>query len=275
MKIPLADGRILSSGQPLVMGIINCTPDSFAVRSSTTADAVVLARQMIAEGADMLDIGGESSRPGSNPVAADIEIERVIPVIERTRTESSIPISIDTTKAIVAHKAIMAGVQIINDISALRHDPDMAVMAQQFGCPVVLMHMLGTPKTMQEAPSYIDVVREISAFFDERISYALAQGVAKEKIILDVGIGFGKRAEDILILLKNLAYYKKFGLPLLVGASRKRFIGELTGAAVADRLGGSLAAAVIAVQNGADIIRTHDVVATKQALTIAGALRED
>ena len=272
--LSLANGDILDLSQPLVMGIINCTPDSFAVRSQTMAEAIDLAVQMIAEGADILDIGGESSRPGSEPVSAETELARVIPVIERVRELSPIPISIDTTKADVAEKALTAGANIINDISALAFDPDMSALAASRRCPVVLMHIKGKPKTMQEDPRYDDVVREVSEYFSERIALAAGQGIAVEQIILDVGIGFGKRTVDNLMLIKHLAAFRKFDRPLLVGSSRKRFIGELTGESADRRIDGSLAVAALAVFNGANIIRTHDVAQTKRAVVMAAAVRE-
>jgi dihydropteroate synthase len=274
LTLALSNARVLSLHRPLIMGIINCTPDSFAVRSSSAVEAVAAARQMIAEGADLLDIGGESSRPGSDPVTLETELDRVIPVIERVRSFSDIPLSIDTTKARVAEKALTAGADIINDISALAFDPDMAGMAAEAACPIVLMHMKGTPKTMQENPHYDDVAAEVSQYFIERMESARSCGIKEENIILDVGIGFGKRTEDNVLLLKQLRKFTAFGRPLLIGVSRKRFIGELTGRPVDQRLEGSLAAAAVAVQNGADIIRTHDVAATRQAVIIAAALRE-
>jgi dihydropteroate synthase len=273
-SISLADGRTLDLSRPLVMGIINCTPDSFAVHCSTLDQAVAMARQMIAEGADILDIGGESSRPGSTPVATDIELARVIPVIENIRRFSDIPISIDTSKAAVAEKALTAGANIINDITALAGDPAMAGVVAGRNCPVVLMHIKGTPQTMQIDPRYDDVIGEVSEYFQMRITRAQAQGVAADKIILDVGIGFGKRTIDNLVLIKHLQAFARFGRPLLIGLSRKRFIGDLTGQDASERLPGSLAAAALAVSAGADIIRTHDVGPTKQAVTVAAAVRE-
>lgn len=272
--VSLADGRMLDLSRPLVMGIINCTPDSFAVHCSTLDQAVAMARQMIAEGADILDIGGESSRPGSTPIMADIESARVIPVIEQIRGFSEIPISIDTCKAAVAEKALTAGANIINDITALAADPAMAEVAASRNCPVVLMHIKGTPQTMQVDPRYDDVIGEVSEYFEERMTMATARGVGMDKIILDVGIGFGKRTIDNLMLIKYLGAFAKFGRPLLIGPSRKRFIGDLTGQDATERLSGSLAAAALAVSAGADIIRTHDVGPTKQAVTVAAAVRE-
>jgi dihydropteroate synthase len=229
---------------------------------------------MIDGGADILDIGGESSRPGSEPVPVNEELARVMPVIEAIRAESEIPISIDTTKAAVAEKTLTAGVDIINDISALAFDPEMAAVAVRFGCPVVLMHIKGRPKTMQDKPHYDDVIKEVSDYFADRIGYAVEHGIAENRLILDVGIGFGKRTEDNLMLIKQLDAFRKFNRPLLVGASRKRFIGTITGAEVDDRVDGSTAIAAIAVKNGADIIRTHDVAPTRQAIAMAAAVRE-
>lgn len=230
---------------------------------------------MIDEGAEMLDIGGESSRPGSDPVRTEVELERVIPVIEGIREYNpNIPISIDTTKSHVARKALEAGADIINDISALAFDDTMAAVAVEFNCPVILMHIKGTPKTMQEAPQYVDVVSEVQGYFAERIAFAVSHGIDKRKLILDIGIGFGKRTVDNLKLLKRLDVFKNFDMPLLVGASRKRFIGELTNTTVEDRMPGSVAVAALAVAAGANIVRVHDVAETKQAVLMAQAITE-
>lgn len=264
----------ISLTHPLIMGIINCTPDSFAVRSETTEEAVALAKKMIAEGADILDIGGESSRPGSDPVSEEIELKRTIPVIEKIRTFSDIPISIDTVRSTVAQKALTAGADIVNDISALQTDDRMVEVVGQSKCPVVLMHMKGQPKSMQNDPHYDDVIKEVAGFFENRIAHATTNGIAHDKIILDVGIGFGKRTVDNLMLLKHLKNFQKFGCPLLVGASRKNFIGDITGADLSDRREGSLAVATVAVTNGANIIRVHDVAETKQAISMAQAINE-
>lgn len=273
-SIILADGRMLDLSTPLVMGIINCTPDSFAVHCSTLDQAMAMARRMIAEGADILDIGGESSRPGSTSIPTDIELARVIPVIAGIRAFSEIPVSIDTCKAAVAEKALTAGANIINDITALAGDPAMADVVAGRNCPVVLMHIKGTPQTMQSDPRYDDVVGEVSEYFEQRLTLAQSRGVAADNIILDVGIGFGKRTIDNLMLVKYLRAFARFGRPLLIGLSRKRFIGDLTGKDAAERLDGSLAAAALAVSAGADIIRTHDVGPTKQAVAVAAAVRE-
>jgi dihydropteroate synthase len=229
---------------------------------------------MIDEGADIIDIGGESSRPGSEPVPEEVELERTIPVIEEIRSFSDVPISIDTTKASVAEKALTAGANIINDISALAFDPDMAGLAARIGCPIILMHIKGEPKTMQDNPHYDDVIKEVSDYFAERIDFAESRGIGRGQIILDVGIGFGKRTVDNLTLIKKLDAFKKFGRPLLVGASRKRFIGRVTGMDTDQRIEGSVAVAAMAVQNGADIVRVHDVAQTRQAVAMAAAVRE-
>jgi len=273
--ISLSGGRQLDFSYPLVMGIINCTPDSFAVRYETFDKAIDAAKQMIDEGAAILDVGGESSRPGSDPVTAETEFARVIPVIEKIRSFSAIPISIDTVKAEVAEKALTAGADIINDISALTFDNRMASVAVKYNCPVILMHIKGKPKTMQDNPRYDNVIAEVSDYFTERIDFAVGQGIKRENIILDIGIGFGKRLEDNLTLLRHLQHFKKFNRPLLVGVSRKRFIGDLTGQPPENRLSGSLAAAAAAILNGANIVRTHDVALTKQAIATAAALREE
>lgn len=274
LAITQSDNNQIKFTRPAVMGIVNCTPDSFAVNYSSPDDAIANVKRMLDEGADIIDIGGESSRPGSEPVSVEEELNRVIPVIESIREISDILISIDTTKAVVAEKALTAGVNIINDISALAFDNEMAGVAKQFGCPVILMHIKGIPKSMQDAPHYDDVINEVSDYFSERIEYAAAQGIEREKLILDVGIGFGKRVEDNLRLIKHLKSFESFGLPLLIGVSRKSFIGNITGAEVDNRISGSIAVAAIAVNNGADIIRTHDVAQTRQAVDMAFAMRE-
>lgn len=257
------------------MGILNVTPDSFSDGGEFDAveSAVERAKQMIEDGAAIIDIGGESSRPGAEPVSAEEERQRVVPVIEAIRKVSQIAISIDTCKVEVAKAALETGADIINDISALRFDPKMADLAAQSKAPVVLMHMLGTPRTMQENPQYGDVVNEINVLFDERIAFAVSRGIARDKLILDPGIGFGKRPIDNVTILSRLKEFHRHNLPLLVGASRKSFIGVLdSGAPVDHRLGGSLAAAVWAAINGAAIIRVHDVRETVQALSVLKAV---
>ncbi len=270
--IVLSDDRRISLAPPLVVGVLNVTPDSFSDggRFDTLEKALAHAHRMVREGAGVIDIGGESSRPGSKRVTPDEELRRVIPVIEHLSTEIKVPISIDTCRASTARAALAAGASIINDISALRFDPEMTTLVAEAGVPVILMHMQGTPRVMQVDPYYDDCVDEVGVFFDERIKYCIAHGINRSKIVLDPGIGFGKRLSDNLALLSNLCTFRRFGLPLMVGASRKTFIAMLSPTTeIPDhRLGGSIAAAVAAVQNGADIVRVHDVAETVEALRI-------
>jgi dihydropteroate synthase len=277
--IELKGMRTLTFGQPLVMGILNVTPDSFSDGGKfLSADkAIAHALELQQQGADMIDIGGESTRPGAAPVTLEEELARVIPVIQALRKKSSIPISIDTYKAEVARQAVAAGADIINDVSAFRFDPDMVVVAARGGVPVILMHMLGKPRDMQVKPEYRDCVREIGEFFEERITSAQAAGIVREKIILDPGIGFGKRIQDNLDILRRCREFTRFGRPLLVGASRKSFIAQVPGGAgePSNRIGGSIAAAIMAVANGASIVRVHDVAATVEALHIWRAIQGD
>jgi dihydropteroate synthase len=260
------------------MGIVNVTPDSFSDggRFLDPEAAVDHARRLIAEGADILDIGGESTRPGAAPVAEANEIARVVPVIEAVRRESAIPISIDTMKPAVARAAVAAGAGLWNDVTALTWSPDSLATAAALGCGVVLMHMQGEPRTMQAAPRYDDVVAEVSAFLAARAAAAIAAGVARERIWIDPGIGFGKRAEHSLALLRNLDRIVALGFPVLVGVSRKRSIAGIAGDASREdqRLGGSIAAALAAARAGAAAVRVHDVAETVQALAVAGAIGE-
>jgi len=277
-KMTLPRGRFLELGRPLVMGVLNVTPDSFSDggKLETTERAVAKADSMIADGCDILDIGGESSRPGSEPVPLEEELIRTIKVIEAVRKFSDIPISIDTTKAGVAYQAIEAGADIINDISALRFDENMVTVAAKFNGPVILMHMLGTPKTMQDKPHYDDCIGEISRFFSERLEFCSAHGIDTARVILDPGIGFGKRLEDNLELIKKLDRFSELGRPLLMGASRKSFIAMIAGNGVSadKRIGGSLAAVFYAMQTGADIIRVHDVAETVEAIKVMKAIEQ-
>lgn len=257
------------------MGILNVTPDSFSDggRYIEAREAVLQAGVLERDGADIIDIGGESTRPGSLPVDEREELRRVIPVIEGIRGSSAIPISIDTRKAAVARAALAAGASMINDVSALRDDPAMAEVVREAGAPVVLMHMLGRPRSMQENPSYGDVVGEVYAFFEERLAFCAERGI--ESVILDPGIGFGKRVEDNCRLLAELGRFRSLEAPLLVGPSRKAFIGAVTGAAVGDRLPGTIASCVLAVSNGARFLRIHDVLAVRQAVAVAEAVLSD
>ena len=261
--ISLKRDRSLETGRhTLIMGVLNATPDSFypGSRTSTTEAALARAREYIAAGADILDIGGESSRPGSEPVAASVERARVVPVIEAIRAESDIPISIDSCKASVAAQALDVGADIINDISALRADPDMAALAGERQAAVVLMHIQGTPRTMQHNPIYTDTVADVYRELQQAIERACANGVANDRIIIDPGIGFGKRLEDNLRILADLGCFRQLGMPLLIGISRKSMIGALlsahgTARPVEERLFGTLAAQAWAILQGADILR--------------------
>ncbi len=252
-------------GGTRVMGVINCTPDSFypGSRRPGLEAALEAARSMIAAGAHILDVGGESTRPGSDPVASGEEIRRVVPVLEAIRRESEVLLSVDTRKPEVAEAALAAGADILNDISALRADrmgegrAGMAALAARHGVPLVLMHMRGEPKTMQDQPLYRDVVSEVLEELAAAVQFAAAAGV--QKLIVDPGIGFGKRLQDNLRLLKNLGALRALGCPVLVGLSRKSFLGAVTGAPVEGRLAATIAADTLAILAGADIVRVHDV----------------
>jgi dihydropteroate synthase len=259
------------------MGIVNVTPDSFSDggRFLDHARALAHARQLIANGADILDIGGESTRPGAAPVTEAEELARVIPLIEAIRADSDVAISIDTMKPAVARAAVAAGATIWNDVAALRFAPDAPQAAAELGCEVVLMHMLGEPGTMQDAPVYDDVVAQVEAFLLARADAAMAAGVAREKIWLDPGIGFGKTLAHNLSLLAALPRLVALGYPVLLGASRKRFIAAIDplGAAAEARLGGSLAAHLVGAAAGVAAVRAHDVRETAQALAVWEAVR--
>ncbi|WP_426032953.1 dihydropteroate synthase [Caulobacter sp. DWP3-1-3b2] len=267
--------------RPRVMGIVNVTPDSFSDggRFLDHAAALAHARRLIADGADILDIGGESTRPGATPVPTDEEIARVVPLIAAIRAESDVTLSVDTMKPAVARAAVAAGATLWNDVAALRFAPNTSEMAApevaaELGCEVVLMHMLGQPGTMQDAPRYDDVVAEVEAFLLARALTAMAAGVAREKIWLDPGIGFGKTPAHNVALLAALPRFVALGYPVLLGASRKRFIAALDplGAAAGDRLGGSLAACLHGASAGVAAVRVHDVRETAQALAVWGAV---
>jgi len=257
----------------VLMGVLNVTPDSFSDGGQflDPGPAIEQARELVAGGADLLDIGGESTRPGSEGVTAEEELRRVGPVLEGLAGED-VRISIDTSKRAVAEVAIDAGAEIVNDVSALRSDPELAALCAERGCGVVLMHMLGTPRTMQERPSYEDVVEDVKAFLAERIELALASGIAEDRIWVDPGIGFGKAVEHNLELLRRLGELRALGRPICIGTSRKSFIGKLTGRDVDERLGGTIASNVLARANGAEVFRVHDVREVREALEVADVI---
>ncbi len=260
--------------RPFLMGIVNVTPDSFfdGGRWHETDVAVAHAVRLVEEGADLLDIGGESSRPGAPPVEESEELRRVIPVITAVAKAVRVPLSVDTAKAAVARAALDAGASIVNDITGLRGDDRMVDVVAQAGAGLVLMHMQGTPQTMQRAPFYGDVVEEVASFFSDRLQVALERGVARSRIILDPGIGFGKLLSNNLDLLDRLDAFIKFGRPLLVGPSRKSFLGEITGRPVKDRLWGTASAVALAVERGAAIIRVHDIREMRDVVMVASAI---
>ncbi|HEX6637048.1 MAG TPA: dihydropteroate synthase [Steroidobacteraceae bacterium] len=265
--------RALHLGAPVVMGVLNVTPDSFSDggRFGERPAALAHARQMIAEGAAIIDVGGESTRPGSLPASVDEELARVIPVIETLRRESAVFLSVDTSKPEVMRAAVSAGADIINDVRALQ-EPGALEAAADTRAGVCLMHMKGEPRTMQDAPSYSDVVGEVRDFLAARMRAAHDAGIARERIAVDPGFGFGKRAQDNLALLKHLAEFAPLHAPLLVGLSRKSLLARLTGREVHARIPGSVALAAIAVLNGARIVRAHDVAATVDAIRVAAAV---
>jgi len=256
------------SARPLVMGIVNITPDSFSDGGQwlAPATAVAHAQKLIAEGADVLDIGGESTRPGAEPVPVEEELRRVLPVVREIAKQTSIPISIDTMKAEVARKCLEAGAHIINDVSAMQHDPEMIAVVRDFRAGIIAMHMQGTPQTMQLNPSYLDVVQELKSFFDERLNTFAQNKIEPETICLDLGFGFGKRHEDNFTLLARMNEFRSFQRPLCLGVSRKGFIGTVCERQRHERLAGSLALACFALAADAgQVLRVHDVAATRDA----------
>lgn len=268
LSLPGKRSLVLSE-RPLIMGIVNLTPDSFfpGSRAPEPEKAVERALALLEEGADILDFGAESTRPGSAPVDSDEEIKRLIPALRAFRARSGAVLSVDTRRATVARAALEEGADIVNDIAALS-DPDMASLVARSGAGLVLMHMLGEPSTMQANPEYVDCAGEVAAYLRAAAARALDAGIPEDSIILDPGIGFGKTLEHNLDLIKRLYLIAECGYPVLVGLSRKRFIGQITGKPVEQRLSGSLGAACAAWMNGADIIRVHDVGETKDALRL-------
>jgi dihydropteroate synthase len=267
-------GKPLDLSVPRVMGILNVTPDSFSDggRYLDPAVAVMRARQMVTEGAAIIDVGGESTRPGAAAVAAEEEIARVVPVIAALAAELPVPVSVDTSKPAVMRAAVAAGAGLINDVCALQQ-PDALAAAAECGVPVCLMHMQGEPRTMQQAPHYADVVGEVCAFLAQRVVECVAAGIARERILLDPGFGFGKTLAHNLSLLKHLPELQALGLPLLVGMSRKSMIGAVLDAPLEERLYGSLAVAALGAWLGAAIVRVHDVKATADALRMVAAVQ--
>jgi dihydropteroate synthase len=257
-----------------IMGIVNVTPDSFSDGGEFLDPdrAIAHGRELAAEGADVLDVGGESTRPGAAGVTAEEELARVAPVVEALARGDGPPVSIDTSKVAVAEAALSLGAAMVNDVTALRSDPDLAGLCAERRCEVVIMHMLGDPRTMQENPVYEDVVDDIKTFLAERIEFAVSQGIEEERIWIDPGIGFGKTAEHNLELHRRLGELAELGQPIVFGSSRKSFLGKLTGAEVDGRLGGTIASNVIAYANGAAMLRVHDVAPMRQALTVADAI---
>jgi len=266
-------GRTLTLDRPRVMGVLNTTPDSFYDGGSwvNADDAVRHALDMVAAGADLIDIGGESTRPGAGPVPVQEELERVIPLIERLSKETDIPISIDTSKPRVMREAVRAGARMINDVCALRSTGAIDA-AVELGVPVCLMHMLGRPRDMQKAPAYTDVVAEVSSFLLSRVEACLSAGLPANLIVLDPGFGFGKDLRHNVDLFRSIPRLCSLGFPLLVGVSRKSMLGSITGKPVGELMPSSVAAAVLAAQHGASILRVHDVAETVDALKIAAAL---
>ena len=270
------DRLIDLSARPLIMGVINVTPDSFydGGHYLDTATAVAHAVRLVEEGADLLDIGAESTRPGAGAVSEAEEHRRAIPVVTAVAKSVGVPISIDTSKAAVARAALDAGAVLVNDVTALRGDPSMVDVVARTGAGIILMHMNGTPRTMQQAPRYEDVVGEISDFFEERIRFAMAQGIARRQIILDPGIGFGKLLVHNLTLLAQLQRFLQYECPLLVGVSQKAFLGQLVNQPVQERQWATAAAVAMAVDRGAGILRVHDVRAMKDVVQVAAAISQ-
>ena len=271
MNISELNNWLLSENkQSLIMGILNVTPDSFSDggRFLNKNSAIEHALKMIEEGADIIDIGGESTKPFSSPVSLDEELSRVLPVIEDLRKETDVCISIDTTKSEVANQALEMGASIINDVSAMEFDKKMIDIALKFDCPIVLMHMKGIPKNMQENPHYSSLISEIITYLNARIDFVLSKGIDRKKIIIDPGIGFGKSVKNNFEIINNLNQFADLGYPVMLGASRKSFIGITLDVPEDKRVEGSLAANIIGFQKGVSVFRVHDVDQTRKALTI-------
>ncbi len=276
-RVSLGEGHLSLLDPPLVMGILNITPDSFSDGGIylEPGEAMERALAMVEEGADIIDIGGESSRPGASDPGIEEEIRRVKPVIEKLHGRIEVPISIDTRKSEVARLAMDCGARIINDISGLRDDPAMAAVAAEYGAAVIVMHMRGTPSSMQDNPYYEDVIGEIIGWFRERTARIMEQGVEKEKIIIDPGIGFGKRLEDNLDIIRELSSFRELGFPVMIGYSRKSFLGMITGRDPEYRVSGGLAALGRSIREGAQLVRVHDVRETRDFIKVFKAIEGD
>ena len=264
-----------AGGRPLLMGIVNVTPDSFSDGGRfLMADAAVeQAMQLVLDGVDILDVGGESTRPGAEPVTEVEELRRVVPVIDRLARMTSVPISIDTSKSAVARETLKAGARIVNDISGLRFDEQMIAVCREADCGIVCMHMQGTPQTMQINPQYDDVVEEINNFFSERLQTFIQAGIPPERVALDPGVGFGKTPQHNVTILSSIRQFQELGRPVLIGHSRKRFLHKLLGKPVDDRVFGTVGVTVALASQDVDIIRVHDVAANADAITAFRAIR--
>ena len=258
------------------MGIVNVTPDSFSDGGKWAGpqQAVEHALELVKQGVDILDIGGESTRPGADPVPAEVELKRVLPVVSDLAAKTEVPISIDTMKASVARECLRAGAKIVNDVSAFEFDAEMIDVARESDCGVILMHMRGTPQTMQDEPVYKDVVSEVIKYLGQRVQHLNQAGISSERIVVDPGIGFGKTAEHNLTLLTNVAKLHELGRPVLIGHSRKRFLGKLIGRKIEERLAGTIGVSIALAEQGTEIIRVHDVQAINDALTAWKKLRD-
>ncbi len=269
-------GKILDLGsRTYVMGILNVTPDSFSDggRYADAERALAHGREMAAAGADIIDVGGESTRPGSQPLSEEEELRRIIPVIERLSAELAVPISVDTYKATVAEKALRAGASIVNDISGLRFSPEMARVAADYGAAVIVMHIKGTPRDMQQNPVYDDVIAEITAYLEEGIGIALRAGVDRERVLIDPGIGFGKTLEHNLVILERLDEFRGLGRPIVLGTSRKKFIGTVLDVpSPEERVFGTAATVALGIERGASIVRVHDVRQMVQVVRMTDAV---
>lgn len=268
-------GKIIDYTKPVIMGILNITDDSFydGGQYSDMDAALKHCESMINNGATIIDVGGESTRPGAMAIAIDEEIEKVVPIVTAIKKNFDIVVSVDTYKAKVAESALVAGADIINDISGLNFDSEMVSVVAKYQIPVVIMHIQGTPHDMQKKPYYDDVILELIEYFDERVDFAVKSGILRENIIIDPGIGFGKRLEDNLQILKNIQSFKKYGLPILIGVSRKSIIGAILNNQVDDRLYGTLGANILAITKGANVLRVHDVKAHFDVLQVVKSIQ--